>query len=56
MVVVAEIEEVLTEAQKAELDGAIGHINPSCSAVEELMVNQFSIAKQYVVSCVSSDE
>ena len=44
---------VLTEDQKGELDRAIGDINPSCSAVEELMISQFSTAKHYVSTCLS---
>ena len=40
-VVVGEINELLTQDQKAELDEEIGPINPSCSAVEELLLNQY---------------
>ena len=52
-VVVEEINELLTQNQKAELDAEIGPINPSCSAVEELLLNQFSTAKKFVMSCLT---
>lgn len=52
-VIVEDIEDLLTQEQKAELDREIRPINPSCSAVEELMVNQFSTAKRFVLSCMS---
>lgn len=52
-VVVEEIEDMLDQEQRLELDRAIGDINPSCSAIEELIISQFSTAKQYVLSCVA---
>ena len=53
-VVVEEIEDILNHEQRLELDRAIGDINPLCSAIEELMISQYSTAKQYVLSCVAS--
>ncbi len=51
-VVVQEVEELLTEDQKTQLDAEVGPINPSC-LVEEILLNHFSAAKRYVLSCVS---
>ncbi len=51
-VVVQEVEALLTEDKKTQLDAEVSPINPSCLD-KEILLNHFSAAKRYVLSFVS---
>ena len=52
--VVEEIEEILCEEQKADLDDQLSAINPTLSMIESLLVNQFATARTFIHSCLAN--
>ena len=51
---VEEIEEILSEEQRNDLDDQLSAINPTLSMTESVLVNQFATAKTLIHAYLAS--
>lgn len=47
-VVIEDVGEILSMEQRSELEEEMNENNPLCSIAEDVLVHQYSAAKQYV--------
>lgn len=47
-VIVDEIDDTMSPQQQADLDGKLSEINPTMAINEDMLINQFTVAKMFI--------
>ncbi len=53
-VLVAEVEDILSTEQKAELDARLLAINPTLCITDSILLHQFATARTFINFCITT--